>query len=299
MQGCSRSIQSERSSVRRCSQPSNDSAAARARTGSVSPSAIRSRRAARSSSNDIGSVSPVRWRSSPACRRCDQRLRLDGGIEIEVGHRRPLEHLASVGRCNVERTIQGAFVGESEERHTVCVVVEQCLDQPLRDRVPLLHEQHEGSELRVLHRTGLALGRDVDGRAACSSLGQLDEVGDRQPDLCGDLAGVELADVRVRMLVDDRHAPLRRGATRCSGESSRVTPSFAADGTEERQRLVDGLRQRLGIAIGEVARVLPGRAGGRPTPRPGASAPTRRSARRHPARPHRRRTTAPPDWRTA
>ncbi len=85
----------QRPSVRPASQPSNQSAASAA--CSCTPRSSSRRRASRSSSSSAGSfVDAVRPSSRRTAAR-DQVARLGLGIDLEIDHRRPFEHLARLG----------------------------------------------------------------------------------------------------------------------------------------------------------------------------------------------------------
>ncbi len=98
--------------------------------------------------------------------------------------------------------------------------------------------------------------RHVHLRATHAPLGELHEIGDRQPDLGRDLAGVQLAHVRVRMLVDDRHRHLAETSTLLRRLRRLALEHPVEPEAEERQRRADGRREGVRIGLRQLPRVL-------------------------------------------
>ena len=164
-----------RSSIRRWSQPSNHSAASA--DAIELPSASRCNRASASSADQLRITGPGPLGELPPHGRGDQVAGLGLGIDVEVGDRRPLEHLACLGVGRLDGHGQDpAGVGEGEERPAVGVVVEQLLDQPAGDRLPVLGQQGDGDELGVLPDRRAPWRGDGDRRAPRALLGDAHQV---------------------------------------------------------------------------------------------------------------------------
>ena len=254
-------LSSRRTSRRPVSQRSNCPAASQPASGSSSSSSKRR--------VDTSSALRLRSRSAPqdvqltAAGRTHEVAHLGPRVGVDVGHAEPLEEVPHLGIGLLDGLVDVTVrVGQRAERAQVRLVREQRLHQPGRHLVPPLDEQRQHDELRVLpegrsdrRRPHLDLPRPA--------LGDPHEVGHRQPRVLRHLAGVQLADVDVRVLVDDRHGrvgQLRPGLRRDDPASGAQHPPDAE--AQERLGLVDRSPQRGRILAGQLAGILAPRQAG-------------------------------------
>ena len=143
------------------------------RPGSGRPSSSRCSRASASSRTATGSPVARRLAQLASDGGGDEVAGLGLGIDVEVGDRGPLQHLAGLGVGGLDGRRQVAVGGaEGEERPAVGVVGEQLLDEPAGDRLPLLDQHGDGDELGVLRGTAVRRGgvaTSVGRRVRCSA----------------------------------------------------------------------------------------------------------------------------------
>ena len=83
-----------------------------------------------------------RWREVPG---------FDLGVDLDVDHGGPLDHVARVRIGLLERLVDRSVgVGQSTEGAPVIVVREQDLVEPRSDRIPVLHQHRDRHELALI-----------------------------------------------------------------------------------------------------------------------------------------------------
>ena len=290
---------------RRCSQPSNHSAAAAALPSgsSVPRPASRASPVVADRGRDRSTASRRRAARGAPRRRSGCAPRPPGSASTSATAARSSTSRASGSARSSAASRSPPDVGEGEERPPVDLVGEQRLDQPRRrSSSQSLHQQRDGDELGVLRGAGRAPARrpgSTGRRSRRSAIRTRSATG--SPTWAATSPAYSLrtltsgCSLTTAIASLGQPGPLLRAcaAARPSSTRCRRKPRNGIGVVDRRGQRV---RDRAGPA-----RPGPCPSGSRATltPRPGTSAPTRRSARPRPGRRRRRRTPARPGWRSA
>ena len=189
----------------------------------------------------------------------DQVESLSLGIRVDIDHRSSLEQTPSLGIGSLESFgKRSGYTRQRNERPPVEFVGEQCLDQPRSHSVPVLDQQHDRDELRVLSVVA-PCGRHgrTQLRSTRTARRLIDQICNRETQLTRDLAGIEFADIGVRVFVDHRQGALAQTDPLLWRLRHPLAHDAFETEREERQRGRDRLDEPLRVTAGQITRVAP------------------------------------------